>query len=154
MAKLKVSDAKAVAAAEAWIGGPRILPAGKYAGRLQKVVERDDTDYDQWSWWFNQIHDEKGVKYPGVQFLQTSLSPKALGGIKAAFDAFNKSTDTDTDDMVGEWAVLYVSVTTQTIGKRVGEKQNRVDSIGKFNKADWKFDTSQVGPDKTDPEYA
>lgn len=149
MPKLNKSQVKEVAKSEAWNpNGFKLLPEGRYAGRLQKVEERQGKEYPYWSWWFTQIHDEEGETYGGTQFHTTSLSPKAAGGLKATFEAMGYSLDSDTDEMIGEWAVLYVSQEIQAQGAKAGQMVNRVTGLGTFDPGDWEFDPDAVPADR------
>ena len=148
MPKLPKKDAQETAATDAWTSGPRLLPEGRYAARLQKVTEREGREYPQWSWWFTQLHDVEGNTYPGTQFLNTSLSPKARGGLRQAFDALGYTPDSDTDEMIGEWAVLYVTQEVAQQGQRAGQTTNRVSSVSPFDETEWDFDPATVPADK------
>lgn len=148
MPKLNKKVAQETAQAEAWGSGPRLLPEGRYAGRLLSVEERDGNEFPQWSWRFTQLHNEEGESFGGSQFLNTSLSPKARGGLKAAFDAFGYTTDSDTEEMLGEWAVLHITQEVAQQGKRAGQTVNRVQSVAEFVPDDWDFDPDTVPADK------
>lgn len=151
MPKLNKKVAQDTAKAEAWGNGPMVLPEGRYAARLQKVTESEKpgpSGFHQWSWWFTQLHNPEGETFGGTQFLNTSLSPKAAGGLKQAFDAFGYTTDSDTDEMVGEWAVLYITQETAQQGKNAGKLVNRVQSIAEFVADEWDFDPEEVPADK------
>lgn len=151
MPKLNKKEAQETAKTEAWGTGPRLLPEGRYAGRLMSVTESDQpgpSGYNQWSWRFTHLHDVEGNDLGGTQFLNTSLSPKARGGLKQAFDAFGYTTDSDTDEMLGEWAVLYITQGVAQQGKRAGQTVNSVNSIAEFVPDEWDFDPDAVEADK------
>lgn len=151
MPKLNKKVAQETAQAEAWGNGPRLLPEGRYAGRLMAVTESDKpgpSGFHQWSWRFTQLHTPEGENLGGNQFLNTSLSPKARGGLKQAFDAFGYTTDSDTDEMLGEWAVLYITQEVAQQGAKAGQTVNRVQSIAEFDPDEWDFDPEEVPADK------
>jgi hypothetical protein len=51
------------------------------------------------------------------------------GRIKEWFEAHGYSLDTDTDEMIGERAVLKIGVETINSGARAGERTNRVNAV-------------------------
>ena len=150
MPKLPTAQAKKTAKADAWEsgGGRQLLDDGRYAGQLFSVVEREGRKAPYWNWRFVNIHDIEGDPQGRVNlFLSTSLSEAAAGGLKQAFDAFGYTTDSDTDEIVGEWAVLYVRQEVQEQGKNAGQRVNVVSGLAPFDPDDWAFDPDEV------PEY-
>lgn len=146
MPKLNKKIASEVAKSDAWRpdGGRALLEDGLYAGRLVKVEERDGREYPNWSWWFDGLFDAEGNGHSGVQFLNTSLSPKAAGRMRQAFDAFGYSPDSDTDEIVGEWAVLHIKQEIQQYGQRAGQMVNQVTGVSEFDPNEWDFDPESV----------
>lgn len=147
MPKLPKKMAQTVEKAEEWGQGRQLLPEGKYAVRLFKVEERDGQKAPQWSWWLTNAHDPEGTEYPGVQFLNTSLSEAAAGRLKQVFHAFGYSADSDTDEMVGEWVGIYVTQEVQKQGQNAGKTRNEIQYLFEFDPDEWDFDPESV------PEY-
>ena len=150
MPKLNAKQAKQVASTEAWEAGTGrvLLDEGRYAAQLFKVTERDGREHPLWSWRFVNVHNQDGDLMGRTNlFHSTSLSPKAYGGLKQTFDAFGYTTDSDTDEIVGEWAVLYVRQEVQEQGKNAGQRVNVVSGLAPFDPDDWAFDPDEV------PEY-
>lgn len=151
MPKLDKKMSKRVAAADPVVGGDfEPLPAGKYAARLSKVEVRPNPDkygQTQWAVEYDQIHDLDGEKKPGRQFQTLTIpgssephpsydkSPEKweqyqnmmAGRLAAFFEAFGFTADSDTDEMVGEWALLNLRVRTIESGDRKGQKTNEVN---------------------------
>lgn len=143
MPKLKSTVAKKVNAAEAATGS-YLLPEGRYAARLQEVVQKEGQKAPYWRWEFSDLHDAEGDKKPGKQWHNTSLSEAALGFLKATFEAFGYTTDSDTDEMVGEWVVLHLTQEQIPTGARAGEMTNRIQSIHPFDEDDFDFDPTDL----------
>lgn len=153
MPKLDAKKAKAVEESEA-MGGGFLLPDGRYAARLKKVTEvppSGDKVYPYWDWEFDALHNEAGEKQAGRQWNRTSLSPKSAGFLKATFEAFGYTSDSDTDEMLGDWVVLYLSQETQTQGKNVGKLRNNVDRLAPFDPDEWEFDPEAVPESRDEP---
>ena len=147
MPKLNQKTAKAVEQAEAWEAGSgrQLLDEGRYAAQLYKVEERPGRVAPQWSWRFVNVHNEDGELQGRTNlFHSTSLSPKAYGGFKQTFNAFGYTPDSDTDEMLGEWVVLYVVQEIQEQGAKAGQRVNRVTSLSPFDPDDWDFDPESV----------
>lgn len=129
------------------------IAAGKYIARLEGVSVRDELnkfDAAQWSAEFSNLTAlDDGSTAPGRQWLNLTLPttnekhPKyekdagkwenyqnmLFGRLAAFFEAFGYTADSDTDEIVGEWAVITVSIRTIQSGPRKGEKTNSVDDI-------------------------
>lgn len=129
------------------------IEPGKYFGRLASVKVRPETNkYDapQWSAEFEELHQvSTGDRAPGRQWLNltipTTKTPHPqytngadkwemyqnmlAGRLHAFFEALGYTSDSDTDEMLGEWAVLTISVETIQYGTRAGERTNRVTDI-------------------------
>lgn len=143
MPKLTKKQAQEVEKAEA-MGGGFLLEPGRYAARLRSVTVRDGEEFPYWIWEFEAIHNEDGDPKPGRQWNNTSLSPKSRGFMKATFEAFGYSADSDTDEMIGEWVVLYIDQETQTQGKNAGRQRNTVTRLAEFDPDEWDFDPEEV----------
>jgi len=153
MPKLDKKTAAAVETTEAAHGGDfEPIAPGNYLARLAGVEARDETnkyDLTQWSAEFEEIHSLDGVRQPGRQWLNLTLpggnTPPASyangaekwekyqnmlrGRLAAFFEAFGYSSDSDTDEMVGEWALITIGIRTIQSGIRQGEKTNEVKDI-------------------------
>jgi hypothetical protein len=126
MPKLPAKTADQVDNSEAWVGREAVEP-GLYPGRLVKVEVRDSKSgpFPYWSWEYDLLGDGDGHKV----WHTTSLSPKALGGMKAVFIAYHATPDTDTDLLVGRVIGLEVSTATAQSGKRQGKLVNTVELV-------------------------
>lgn len=145
MPKLPAKVAKEVAAAEAAGSGSYLLPEGRYAARLAKVDEKSGEQFPYWVWEFQDIHNDEGTKVPGKMWNNTSLSPKARGFLKATFDAFGYTSDSDTDELIGEWVVLHLVQEPIAKGPKAGQLRNSVTSLAEFVPEDWDFDPEALG---------
>ena len=145
MPKLTKQTAKAVEKAEA-ASGSYLLPEGRYAARLNSVTEKPGRKAPYWSWEFVDLHDTDGVKRPGKQWNNTSLSEASLGFLKATFEAFGYTSDSDTDEMIGEWVVLVLTQAPIGAGPKAGELRNEVQSLQEFNPDEWDFDPEALPP--------
>ena len=141
MPKLPQNVANQVDNAEA-VGGFAPLPEGRYAAQLRSVTAKDGKEYPYWTWEFHRLHNSKGEPVPGRMWNNTSLSPNSAGFLKATFDAFGYTTDSDTDEMVGEWVVLYIIQDVIASGPKAGQTTNSVRQVLAFNPADWPIDTN------------
>jgi hypothetical protein len=151
MPKLDTKTATAVSSAEP-LGEFEPLAPGKYLAKLAKVDIRDNKNkYDlvMWNAEFEQLHTLDGKRVPGRQWLTLTLpgtdtphgaytngADKWLsymnvlrGRLASFFEAFGYSPDSDTDEMVGEWALLTIGVETIQAGTKAGMKTNRVNDV-------------------------
>lgn len=158
MPKLKKAMAKQVDKAEA-ASGSYLLDEGRYAARLQKVEERtaQSSGNEYWAWVLGDIHDSEGAKRPGRLWHNTSLSERALGFLKATFEAFGYTADSDTDEMIGEWVTVYVIQEPIARGPKAGQLTNRVQTLSEFEADEWDFDPEDLpalnGAGGSDDEY-
>lgn len=129
MPKLPKDKARQVAETES--SGFSALDEGRYLAALSDVkVMPGGENGPYWSWEFKDlINTETGRKAPGRQWVNTSLSDKAAWKMKEVFDAFGYTTDSDTDEMIGEKVVLVISQNIIERGKRKGETGNNVDRV-------------------------
>lgn len=154
MPKLDSKTASAVDGTEPNHGGDfEPLEPGKYLARLSNVEVRDEKNtYGaiQWVAEFEEIHSMEGEKQPGRQWLNLTLPSSAKppanyangpdkwekyqnllrGRLAAFFEAFGYTPDSDTDEMLGEWAVITLGVRTIQKGAREGQRTNEVKDIG------------------------
>lgn len=143
MPKLSKAAAKQVDNAEA-AAGFAPLPEGRYAAQLRSVTQKDGKEHPYWVWEYHNLHNEDGQAQPGRMWNNTSLSPKATGFLKATFEAFGYTSDSDTDDIIGEWVVLYIAKTVIASGVKAGQPTNEVRQVLPFEAGDWPFDTDDV----------
>lgn len=154
MPKLDSKTAAAVESSEAVHGGDfePLLP-GRYLARLSNVEVRDQKNKHgalQWNAEFEEIHSlETGERQIGRQWLNLTLPSSAKppasyangpekwekyqnllrGRLAAFFEAFGYTSDSDTDEMLGEWAVIKVSQRTIETGPKQGQITNQVDDV-------------------------
>lgn len=149
MPKLNTAAQEAVNTAEAFSGYSLIEP-GRYLATLAKVEVKDGNHGGmQWSAEFNEISSLDGTRQGGRQWLNLNLpisgaAPASyLNGqekwekfqavsaarLKAFFEAFGYTTDSDTDEMVGEQAIIEIEVRTIQNGPRRGEQVNGVKAV-------------------------
>lgn len=144
MPKLDKKAQKVVEEAEEWGVGGFLLDEGRYAARLKDVTVHQGRAGEYWTWEFEHLHNEEGEPQRGRQWHNTSMSPKAAGNLKQVFNAFGYSSDSDTDEMIGEWVVLHLGIEVQEQGKRAGQQVNRIQGLAPFVAEDWDFDTDAV----------
>ena len=143
MPKLKKNVADKVAAAEAATGG-FLLPEGRYAARLEEVQVKEGAKGTYWAWVLTDLHDTEGDAHPGKQWHNTSLTEAAFGFLKATFEAFGYTTDSDTDEMIGEWVTIHLVQEQIARGPKAGEMTNRIRSILPFNEDEFDFDPAEL----------
>lgn len=143
MPKLTKTAAKQVESSEAATGFA-LLPEGRYAAQLRSVVQKEGKVAPYWVWEFHNLHDEEGNRHTGRQWNNTSLSPNSAGFLKATFEAFGYTTDSDTDEMIGEWVVLYVAKSVIASGEKAGQPKNEVRQVLPFTPEDWPFDPADT----------
>jgi hypothetical protein len=143
--KLDKKAAGAVDKVEA-ASGSFLLPEGRYAAQLLKVEEKEGAEHPYWTWAYGNLHNSLGELVPGRQWNNTSLSPKSYPFLKATFEAFGYTTDSDTDEMVGEWVVLYLVQEPIGKGPKAGQLRNSVQSLAEFDKSQWDFNPGDFSP--------
>lgn len=178
MPKLAAKDRKKVDKAEATSGGFEPLEPGKYVGTLEAVESKVSGNGNHyWNCVFTDITDLDGNQHPGKQWYMVMLpidkmpadyKPKSskkspeeawatyqgltAGRIKAFFEAFGYTTDSDTDEMVGDKAVLQIGVETiQPPSPKAGQATNRVNAIFSLDSAG--LDDSFGGGDDDGDEF-
>ena len=133
MSILNPDEQKAAESAEEF-GGYEPLPAGKYACQVTELHRhtffRDSLpDPDVW-----RVAD--GQKFAGRLFFNySSLKPEFLGNVKGLFTALGASFSAAEDEMIGRSAWVTVSIEADTRPDHLGEKQNRVKMISKYDGA-------------------
>lgn len=92
-------------------GKPLSGPAGPY-WKWEFTVPEDAPRYPKWKQWVN-----------------TSLSEQAAWKLKEVFEAFGRTPDTDTDELIGQRVRVEVGTRTIQQGERTGEVANQVRSV-------------------------
>lgn len=142
MAKLSASVAAEVDEAESSSGEFVPVPAGKY---VYKLIEVDDTGEGKagpyWTWVLERVHayHPKFKKGYGTRVYHvTSLS--VPGMVKAMFEAFGYTADTETDEIV-ESGDYLVGRTVIDSYKKPGEteptRKNVLKGVEKFDESKW-----------------
>lgn len=177
MPKLSATTAKAVNAVEARHesgGSFEPLEPGRYVAKLAEVTTVDPNKYGAIVW-NAEFQDLASLTTkdpaPGRQWLRLTLpsDPKAgipasytngpdkwdkyqamlLGLLHGFFESFGYTTDSDTDEMIGEYAVIEVGIRTIQSGAREGEKTNEVKGVFPLPED---LDLSEFGIDNGDAE--
>lgn len=168
MPKLNAKLKKKVEKAEAVTGEFEPLKAGKYIGTLSEVEAKNSAAGNpMWVAEFTDLENLDGDTQPGRQWynlnLPTSDTPPDYyekgeekwvqyqrmceGRLKAFFEAFGYTVDTDTDEMVGEQCVLIIGVRTIKTGERAGERTNSVNGVAPLDSV-----TRSTGDDDEDDD--
>ena len=129
MPKLNATLAKQVDETE--VSDFSALPEGTYTVKLLEVEAKEGRTSGKpyWLWTF-EIDEEAHPDAAGRRlWVNTSLSEKASFKMKEAFLAFGYSTDSDTDEMIGEKIKVVVTQTVIEQGKRKGQIGNQVDQM-------------------------
>lgn len=123
MPKLDKKTAAAVAEQESQSFEP--IPDGIYTAKLLSVEARESrAGNPMWTW---ELEIDEGDHKGRRQWVNTSLSENAQWKMKEVFDAFGYTTDSDTDEMVGDRIKIAVSTRVIESGSRAGQKGNNVD---------------------------
>ncbi len=130
MPKLSNTDAARVEEAETTSFEP--LPVGTYPVRLNEVTVSDRegaSGFHYWRWEL-EVDDPDDDTFNGRKmWTNTSLSPKADFKMKETFEAFGFTTDTDTDEIVGERCLAAVVQRVIEGGTRAGQTGNDVQNL-------------------------
>lgn len=135
-------------------GSFELLPDGDYLAQLREVSVRDKTNKYGAAVWSAEFHNlvnlESGASASGRQWLNITMPqpldkiPSAYvngpdkwekyqamldGLLKGFFESFGFTTDSDTDEMLGEWAIITVGSQTIQEGPKQGQLTNRVTAI-------------------------
>lgn len=135
------------------VGSFEPLEPGKYYVRLAEVEAVENNNGSAaWSSEFDRVYNLEMEKQPGRQWYRLNLpvgdvgdeppswynngqakwdsfQRMSQGRLHAFFDAFGYTTDSDTDEMRGEWAVASISQRTIQQGARAGRQANQVDGL-------------------------
>ncbi len=123
MPRLGDEQAKNVNEAESNGGG--LIEDGVYEMILMNVEEKQGNEYPYWNWTFQFPEDAPRYK-KWKQWETTSLSPASAWRLKAAFEAFSTTPDTDTDELIGRRCLVHIGSETAQAGKRKGELVNKI----------------------------
>jgi hypothetical protein len=150
MPKLNAQMVKAVDSADSSVGSYALIEPGRYFAKLSNVEVKDGNHGGtQWSCEFNEIQDVNGQRIAGRQWLNLNLpvagampasytngedkwqkyQAVSAARLKQFFESFGYTTDSDTDEMIGETAVIEIEIRTIQNGPRRGEQVNGIKSI-------------------------
>lgn len=157
MPKLAAKDRKKVGKAEANNGGFEPISPGKYVATLSAVEAKNSANGNaMWVAEFSDITSLDGTAQPGRQWMNIMLPIDTMpddygndkgwsdsqkeekweqyqsltaGRIKAFFEAFGYEVDSDTDEMIGDKAIIQIGIRTIQKGERAGQKANQVNGI-------------------------
>lgn len=132
MPKLTKAQAKAVDAAETNdIDYTVPLPAGRYIGTLDEVEVGEGPKGPYWTWKIKLDRNED-VALDGqgrVMYVNTSLAEEAAWKMKETFEAFGYSSDSDTEEMIGEKCIVVVRIKMIQGGANAGTPGNQVSKL-------------------------
>ena len=182
MPKLAAKDRKKVEKAEAATSEFPLIPPGKYMAELTGVEARtSNAGNPMWVAEFRSITGADGTTYPGRQWLIINLvtsderpdgwkpGPKnriqdpdeawvsyqqfLASQIKSFFEAFGFTPDSDTDEMIGERAIIQIGQRTIQSGTRAGEQANQVNGIFPLDSVDWSDEVGTSGGGKDENNF-
>lgn len=179
MPKLSGAASKRVEKAEARHengGEYEALPVGDYLAQLREVSVRDKTNKYGAAVWSAEFHNlynlESQDRAPGRQWLNLT-QPSAIdkipsaykngpekwekyqtmldGLLKGFFESFGFTTDSDTDEMLGEWVIITLGHRTIQEGPKAGKVTNEVTGIKALPED---FDLEEFGVTTADDDEA
>ena len=151
-------------------GGFEPYPPGKYIATLAKVESKlSSAGNPVWNAEFEDLHNLDGDKMPGRQWYNLNLPtsdtmPEGYekgpekwaqyqglchGRLKAFFEAFGYTADSDTDEFVGDKCVLQIGIGTISKGPRTGERTNQVNGVFSIDSVDG---ADAIGSDEKDED--
>ena len=174
MPKLAKKVAAKAEKAEAVTGEFKPYEPGRYVATLTKVEAKlSSAGNPIWNCEFEDITSLDGDSMPGRQWYTLNLpqdkmpdgyEPKGRekdpvkawesyqnlchGRIKAFFEAFGYSTDSDTDEMLQEKCVLQIGIQTIQRGPRQGQLTNSVNAVLPLDAVDGAADVASGGGDE------
>lgn len=106
------------------------LDDGYYLAKVEKISMSAEPGASGFHYWtvLWRVQRPKAVAKRTL-YDRLSLSPKAAFKMREFFDALGFTYDSDTDELIGETAVLEVSQSEITSGKRKGEMGNDIEQI-------------------------
>lgn len=168
MPKLAAKVRKKVEKATAVSGEFEPLKPGKYIATLNEVDARNsNAGNPMWVAEFGDIENLDGETQPGRQWYNLNLPttdtpPEGYtkgkdkweqyqrlceGRLKAFFEAFGFTEDSDTDEMVGDQVVIILGVRTITNGPRAGERTNSVNGVAPLDSVNREGSSSEGDDD-------
>lgn len=177
MPKLNPKQVKAVESTAPVTGGafdPH--PEGWYLAKLREVEAKQSSKGNpMWAVEWDNLRDLEGNELPGRQFFNLNF-PSALkadwnpqdpnredrwakyqarckGQIHQFFLAHGFTVDSDTDEMIGEDALIHLVIRTQQQGKRAGQLQNEVDGFKPVDEAELGEGATAGAADEDDNEF-
>jgi hypothetical protein len=116
------------------------LPDGYYRAEIEKIDLSDRpgaSGFHQWVVVWRIKAPRAHAKR--TQWDRLSLSPKAAWKMRELFDALGYEYDSDSDELIGETAILELFQEEITSGKRKGEIGNSVSQILEDNEENRKL---------------
>lgn len=181
MPKLAAKVRKRVDKAEANTGEFKPLAPGKYVATLSEVEVTKSAGGDpMWRVVFEDLHDLDGDRQPGRQWYNLMIplepgdmpedyaprnskkSPQeawnmrqslAEGRMKAFFEAFGFTTDSDTDEMIGDKVIVQIGVRTISKGAKAGQQTNDVNAVLPLDSVDGAGDIGDGDGGKGDDNF-
>jgi hypothetical protein len=150
MPKLPPTISKQVDTAETSnTDGYALIEPGRYFATLMDVEVKDGKYGPQWSAVFSEITQADGGTISGRQWYNLNIPVDGhmpsnyLNGedkwtkfqevnrsrMKQFFEAFGFTTDSDTDEMIGEIVAIDIEIRTIQNGPRTGERVNSVKAV-------------------------
>lgn len=127
MPKLSKDIAKKAAKAESKGGSREPMPEGDYRVRLLEVEAKESSNGNpMWNWKYEVVEGDFAGRF---LWNNTTLVDAAMWAVNQTFEAFGVSTDTDTDDLIGEEVGVSVSIGEIGAGANQGKKRNNVESV-------------------------
>lgn len=147
MPKLNKATAKKV---EESSGSFELIPEGPRHLRLREVDgSKEGPSGPYWVWEFESVEDDE---YKNRRlWLNTSLAEQALFGLQGAFAAFGVSTETDTEDLLGQVVLGIVGQRTIQKGERKGELTNEITKL-KPKKDNFEVPEDLAASEQPDPD--
>lgn len=127
----KLNKSLAAKTEEAEVKDFTALPAGVYTSKLLEVEVKEGLQSGKpyWNWTFEVDGEEHPDHADRRLWVITSLSENALFKLKEVFHAFGYTTDSDTDELIGEKVKLVVIEQEIEKGKRKGQIGNQVEQV-------------------------
>lgn len=118
--------------------------APRWSATMDKIVESESLEVKPGRQWFNMNVPDEGpapANYTNGDKKWAAFQSMSRNQLAQFFEAFGYSVDSDTDEMVGEWAKAKITIRTISSGPRQGEKTNEIRSL---SPVDDDFDASEI----------
>ena len=166
MPKLSTQMAEIVQKSEGNTGDFPLIEVGRYFAQLAKVDVVDGSHGGvRWTGEFQNITDASGNSVSGRQWYNLNLPVAGVmpatytngedkwekyqavsaARLKSFFEAFGYTSDSDTDEMIGESAVIDIEVRTIQNGPRRGELVNGIKNVLPTSKLESGKSTTEEG---------